>query len=689
MIKRVSLFILFVCCLSTTVAAQQSYDDIDFPPLNKFEKPNVVKFTTHNGIRFFLIEDHELPLIDLDVSIRTGGIQVPDSLTGLAGITGIVMRSGGTESIPSDSLNVLIENNAARLSTNIGFTSTSAGLNVLQEDFDKLLPVFVDVLMNPAFPAEKIALAKKQKKSAISRRNDNVNSIVSREFDQLIYGENSVYGRVPQYATINNINRKEITAFHKKNFVGKNMMVGVVGDFQANEMKETLKEAFKQIPAGHENSLKFPDTDYDYVSSINFINKPAVTQATVFVGHIGGKRPNPDYPKIQVMNNVLSGGFSGRLMQKVRTDLGLAYAVGGQYDLDKFYPGEFYVMVKTKNSTVAEAIDAIIKQLKRLQNEPISQDELEQTKDQFFNSLVFRNTSYKQILGRIMRKKYKRMPENSFEKFVRGVRSTTIPDVQDMAQQYLHPDNLQILVVGKKDKVLPQLQKYGDVNIIKLNIPKPSNNKHPKSIQGNTKKGAELLSEMSKAVISPGTQVKKLTLKGEVKARGRAIPATIVIKYPDFIKQTITAMGREIVLKLKDGTATMSMGDKKRTLPSSSPQAAGLKATLNRSIVSVALKADELEPKFTGTTQFNDKTYDVIKVKVSGKVLTLLLDQKTSLPRIERFKKFVPKKGKQATIEKHLSNWTAKDGLTFPYTQTTYIGGKKRASINYSSHSVN
>src|SRR5699024_9438574 len=133
---------------------------------------------------------------------------------------------------------------------------------------------------------------------------------------------------------------------------------------------------------------------------------------------------NPDYAEIQVMNNVLSGGFSGRLMQVVRTELGLAYAVGGQYDLDKFYPGQFYVMVKTKNGTVAEAIDAIIKQLKWLQNEPISEDELELTKDQFFNSLVFRNTSYEQILSRIMSNQYRHMPKDAFEEFVEGVRNT-------------------------------------------------------------------------------------------------------------------------------------------------------------------------------------------------------------------------------------------------------------------------
>ncbi len=689
MIKRISFLILFAYCLTTAGLAQQSYDEIDFPELDEFEKPEVVKFTTDNGIRFFLIEDQELPLIDMNVRIRTGGVQVPDSLTGLAGITGSVMRSGGTESIPSDSLNQLLANNAARISTGIGFTAGSAGMNVLKEDFDKLLPVFVDVLMNPAFPEEKIALAKKQAKSALSRRNDNVSQVASREFNQLIFGENSVYGRTTEYATISNIDRQEVVAFHEENFVGENMMVGVVGDFEAEEMKQKLKEAFGQIPAGEENNLDFPEVDYNYASTINFINKPAVTQATVYLGHIGGTRPNPDYAEIQVMNNVLSGGFSGRLFQVIRTDMGLAYAVGGQYDLDKFYPGKFYVMVKTKNATVSEAIDAIIHELERLQNEPISEEELELTKDQFFNSLVFRNTSYEQILGRIMRNEYRRMDEDAFNEFVEGVRTTTIPEVQEMAQQYIHPDELQILVVGKKEAVLDQLQKYGDVNIIDISIPKPGADEEQKVVKGDAEEGAKLLAKMSDAIIAPGTKVNTLSLEGEVKIMGRTLPTTMTFHFPNALEQTIQTAGGEIVISYKDGTATMSRAGQKRTLPASSPMVSNLKAALNRSIVTIAMKADELNPQYLGEATFENQTYDKLSVNVSGKTLTLLLDRETHLPRLMRFQKFSPRLGKNITVETRFSDWTSKEGVTFPYTQASYANGKKAATAAFSSHSVN
>src|SRR5699024_2500407 len=298
--------------------------------------------------------------------------------------------------------------------------------------------------------------------------------IAKREVDKLIYGNDSKYSRFVEYATVNNVTREDILNFHKKNFIGQNMMIGLVGDFDTNTMKEKLRSAFNNIPADDETSFPFPEVNYDYKSTINFVNKSNVNQSTVLLGHIGDMRDNPDYAEVQVMNNVLSGGFSGRLFQKIRSDMGLAYSVGGQYGMSNtFYPGQFYVQVRTKSASTAKAIDAIIKEIKHLQNDPIGQDELQDTKDQFLNSLVFRNTSYEQILNRRINNEYRGLPADAFEQFIEGIKSTTVEDVQKMAQTYLHPDKLQILVVGNKDEIGNQLQQFGDVNTIDISIPQP------------------------------------------------------------------------------------------------------------------------------------------------------------------------------------------------------------------------
>ncbi len=669
-----------------TQETQNPYENMEFPELADFEKPEVETFTTDNGIKFFLVEDNELPLINVNANIRTGGVQVSNNKAGLASITGSVIRSGGTENYSADSLNAMLENNAASIETGIGFTSGNASMNVLRDDFDEILPVFVDVLTNPAFPKDKIELAKTQTKSSISRRNDNTQQIGFREFDRLIYGKNSVYGRNTEYASVNNISREDLVQFHENNFVAENMMIGVVGDFEAAEMKKKLRNAFGDIPAGNENDLNFPDVNYNWESSINFVNKSDVNQSFVLMGHLGGMRDNPDYAKVQVMNRVLSGGFSGRLMQVVRTEMGLAYSVFGQYGMNSFYPGNFYAGVMTKSSTTAEAIDAIIKQIERLQKEPITNKELQDTKDQILNSSVFEYDSYEEVLRQQMSYDYRGLPSDAFEQYIEGVKSTTIEDVQNVAQKYLNPDSLQILVVGNKDEIGDQLQKYGDVDTVDISIPEPGSGDQ-EMVKGNAQKGQELLAKMANAVINTDTELNTLILEGEVMMQGQKMPMTTTINYPDAITQNVQGPMGEVQLIYKDGSGTMKVGERERPMP---PQMAkGLKTTLNRSFISIAKNATDMDPQFLGTEEVDGTTYNKLNVSVNGSNVTLLLDQETNYPDVVRYKQFNPQAGSQVTVENRQSNWQVVDGVAYPYLQETLQDGSKQSEVTYESHEVN
>jgi predicted Zn-dependent peptidase len=697
--KRLSIFLLlavfaFACSQTEQITdSQQSpenntnpYENMDFPELNDFQKPEVETFTTENGITFYLVEDQELPLINVSARVRTGGVLNPNEKAGLASITGTVMRSGGTETYPADSLNTLLENRAASIETGIGFTSGNANMDVLKEDFDDLLPVFIDVLTNPAFPKDKIELAKTQQKSSISRRNDNPQQIGVREFQALIYGDDSPYGRTTEYETINNITREDLVNFHDKHYSASNMMVGIVGDFDAEKMKKQLRNSFGDLPAGDETQLKFPEVDYKPQSSINFIEKSDVNQSFVMLGHIGGMRDNPDYAKVQVMNRVLSGGFSGRLMQVVRTEMGLAYSVFGQYGMNSFYPGMFYAGVMTKSSTTAEAIDAIIEQIERLQNEPITKQELQDVKDQILNSSVFEYDSYEEVLNERLSNEYRGLPADAFEQYIEGVKATTIEDVQSVAQEYLDPENLQILVVGNKEEIGDQLEKYGDVNEIDITIPEPGSSDKP-LVEGDTEKGKEWLSKMTDAVIKGDTELNSLSLSGEMNMQGRKMPMSTTITYPDAIEQTINGPMGEIKITYEDGSGKMITGGQERPLP---PQMAkSLKSTLNRSFLSIAQSADQVNPQYMGNEELDGNSYAKVNVTVDGSNITLLIDQKTHYPDVIRYKQFNPQMGQQVTVENHHSDWRVVDGIAYPYLQETIIDGNKSGEAIYKSHEVN
>jgi predicted Zn-dependent peptidase len=577
------------------------------------------------------------------------------------------------------------------METGIGVTNGTASMNVLKEDFEKLIPVCVEVLTNPAFADEKIELAKTQTKSSISRRNDDVQQIGTREFQRLIYGTDSRYGRNTEYETVNNISREDLVSFHDEHFTAENMMVGVVGDFDSDEMKEKLEETFGQLPAGDETTLEFPKVDYEPQSSINFINKPDVNQSFVMLGHIGGMRDNPDYAKVQVMNQVLSGGFSGRLLQEVRTEKGLAYSAFGQYEMSSFYPGTFYAGVMTKSSTTAEAIDAVITEIERLRNEPITQKELQDTKDQILNSSVFEYDSYEEVLSQQMSYDYRGLPSDAFEQYIEGVKGTTVDDVQRVAKEYLKPDQLEILAVGNEEEIGDQLKKYGDVNEIDISIPEPGSDQQAAS--GDAEKGEQLLNQMAEAILS-GTEVNTLTLEGEIVRFGQQIPGgsmsmktTQTIDYPDAVEQSIETPQGKINMSYKDGEGTMTMMEQERPLPPQQAQA--LKEALNRDYVAVSLNKDNLDPQFLGMGEFEGEQFAKVAININDKDITYFIDTETYLPRLMRYQQFNPQAGQQIQVEDRFSDWQSVDGIQYAFSQHSFADGEKNTEANYESVSVN
>lgn len=685
--------ILFALLTVSTVQAQQSYDQLNFPALNDFNRPEVHTFQLDNGIKFYLVQDRELPLIKVRAKVRAGEVQVNNHKLGLSQVTGEAMRNGGTESIPSDSLNQLLENKAANMETGFGFSSGSARMNLLKEDFDTLLPVFIDLMVNPALPQEKIELAKKQLKSQISRRNDNQGQIAQREFSRLIYGKQSVYGRIPQYATVNNIERKDVESFHDQAFDGKDMRVGVVGDFDMDSMETRLRSAFASYPDGTENELRFPDINYQYQSTVNFIHKSDVNQSLIRMGHLGGKRTNPDYATIQVMNNILSGGFSGRILQKIRTELGLSYSPGGQFGMNTFYPGLFYVSVRTKSSSTAEVINAVKEVIRNLQTEKVTEEELNDAKSQFLNSLVFQYDSHEEVLSRQMDLAYKGLPSNTLERFVDSLKQVTREDVLKAARKYLKPDQMEILVVGNKQQIGDQLESFGSVNRIDISIPKPgSRDGEASTATGDTAAGKKWLKKMAATVLPEKGELGRLVVTTQSTQYNSRIPSgkmsmdkTVTIDFPDNMKTELNTPQGKMVMQLKDGKATRKVNGKVSELPASS--ARQIKNGLRRNFLNIASSSDTLTVASLGETTLDDSTYIQLSLKGLNHAPTLYIDPETYLPYMLTFSRFSSRQGETVTIKTYFDNWKTRNGIMYPFEQSSYrddskISGTKVEKIN-------
>jgi len=688
--KKLNLLLILILFTSLfqLAEAQKSWDEIEYPPLNGFEKPDVEIFELDNGITFYLVEDVELPLINLRVLVRTGGVLVANEKTGLQSIAGTVMRSGGTTSISGDALNELLEDRAARMETGIGLTSGSASMNVLKDDFDDLLPVFIDLLQNPAFPEDRIDLAKTQQKSGITRRNDETIPIGIREFQKLIYGNESVYARNTEIETVDNITREDLVDFHARSFVGENMMIGVIGDFNAEEIKPILSDAFSAIPAGDPLELEFPEINYEYENTINFVDKRDVNQSFVMLGHIGGTRENPDYAKLQVMNRILSDGFSGRLMRIVRSQMGLAYSVFGQYGSNNFYPGMFYAGVMTQSETTAEAINAILDQIRRLQEEPVSEQELSDVIDRFLNSLVFEYDSRASVLNERMSYDYAGLDPDTFNQLVEEIQAVTIEDVQEVAQEYLRPDMLHILVVGNGEEIGDQLDQYGEVNEVDISIPMPGDDEEV--VAGDAAGGSEWINRMASAVL-PGGSIDGdfvfeatniiYTPQGEMNLE---IKQTANFETETMISEVQTPMAL-VTMKIEDGQGTMTMGGNEMPMPPA--QRDQVMAEFYRSHVYLSINKDNLDVEYLGMQEMDNETYAHIRVN-DEITLNLYLDPETALPMITTYRQFDPQSGGNVTVKMVSSDWREADGVMVPYETSVYSDDSMVSLTTITTHSV-
>lgn len=675
--------------MTTALQAQQRHDELTFPEINRFSMPDVVTFELRNGIKFYLVENRELPLISMTMLVRAGSFMEPIEKTGLASLTGEVMRSGGTTSRSHTELNEMLEQRAASIETGFGLTSGSASMSVLKEDFDDLLPVFLDVVRNPAFPEDRITLSKTQRSSGIMRRNDNAMAVAAREFSKLIYGASTPYARQIEFATLEAITRDDLVAFHQQVMVGRNMMIAVIGDFNARDMRRKLERTFGSIPAGTATRLNLPDVNYEFKPSVNFVAKNDVNQSNIRIGHIGGRRllpngnPNPDFAALQLMNEILSGGFSGRLLQVIRTDMGLAYSVGGGFQSLPLYDGVFFVTLSTASANTALAVEATVNEIARLQAETVTQRELDDAKDRILNSLVFRYDSRAAVLNERISNEFNGLPADAFNRYIQELGTVSIADIQRVARTYLQPENMQVLVVGNENEIgAEQLERMGTINRIDITIPRPVVARAEGA--GDADRGAAVLRNMASALVADGVTFNAVEYVGKLSQGPMTIDSKVTLAFPDSLVQEMsTAMGEQTLI-YANGSAKVVAGPNEQALPPAFAEQ--LKSTLDRHYLNPALLSGMMSAEYVGEEDEEGEVY--AKVFIAELNMTLWVSTATGLPYKVVVKEFNPQMGAEVEAVTVMKDWAMADGVYLAYTTESYANGQPAGSFVITSHTV-
>jgi zinc protease len=443
---------------------QMKFKPVEFTP------PDADRVVLENGMVVYLLEDHELPLISVSATLRTGGWLDPTDKVGLAAVTGSVMRTGGGGGLSSEQVDEELEQVAASLSISIGRQSGSASLDVLAKDFKKGLAILAGLVRRPAFEPARLELAKLQAVEGIRRRQDNPGSVVGREFLKVLYGPNHPTARESTIDSITRITRDDVVTFYQQTIHPNGIILGVTGDFDKQAMLASLREVFGDWKKGEVPELTIADAPEAAAGrrTIRFINKET-SQTHLRVGQLSIRENDPDYVALAIANDILGGSsFRSRLFNDVRTKRGLAYSVGSRLNAGVHDQGVWLMRAETKLPSTHEVIERFVANMARMRTELVTNEELDEAKEAYVNSFVFSFASPSAIVNRLVELEYDGLPKDFLQQLRERVVKLTKEEILAAAKKHWHPDRLTIVAVGLGETLPKVLSSFGDAKEIKL-----------------------------------------------------------------------------------------------------------------------------------------------------------------------------------------------------------------------------
>ena len=405
----------------------------------------------NNGMVLLTSEQRALPMVSIELLIEAGSRHEPADQAGLANLTSKLLIYGTKQRTAvqiSDTLDFI----GASLEAGCGHDTASVSMTVLKKDLTTGLELLADVLTQSTFPQAEIDRQKQAIIASIRAAEEEPGIVAAKAFAAVLFPD-SPYGRPVEgsEASVKALQQKSLRDFFARNYRPNRSIIAVVGDVSEQEIAKALNGAFRAWAKG-EPSGQAPVPAKVGESKVLRINKD-LTQANIVLGHNGVARGNPDYYALQVMNYVLGGGgFSSRAMDSIRNERGLAYSVYSYFAAEKSH-GAFEFIMQTKNETALEAIRIATEEMRRMREQPVTEQELSDAKDYLIGSFPLRFDTNRKVAGFLSQVEYFELGLDYPDRYADLIRKVTRDDVQRVAKQYLQPERLITVIVGNLKKI--------------------------------------------------------------------------------------------------------------------------------------------------------------------------------------------------------------------------------------------
>jgi zinc protease len=431
--------------------------------------PTWTRTTLPNGAQLVVVEKHDLPLVSFNVNFVGGSNNYePADKLGVASFTA-QMLSEGTATKTGEQLADAQQLLGTQIGAGVGGESGSIGFTALKDKLEPALALLTDMLEHPSFPADALERIRGRTLVGLQQAKDNPNAIASNVFARVTYGDQHPYGRVVTEATVKNVTRDDVVAFHKQYFQPGRAVITVAGDVTPAQVKAAVEKALAAWPAGGAKpTFDYPQAPAPKAASIYLVDKPGAAQSVFAIGLTGPARDTPDYYALQVMNTILGGLFQSRINHNIREVKGYSYGVNSAFAFGRG-PGPFRAGGGIVTAKTDSALIEFMKEFKGARGEvPFTDDEIAQGKAALVQGLPARFSSVQATGGSIGSLYVQDLPESYFRDYARNVEAVTRDDLVRVAKKYVDMEHLNIVIVGDRATIEENLRKTGIAPIVVL-----------------------------------------------------------------------------------------------------------------------------------------------------------------------------------------------------------------------------
>jgi zinc protease len=425
----------------------------------KFALPPIHRAKLASGLELLVVEQHELPTVNVSMLVHAGSAANPPGKLGLAGLVA-AMLDEGTERRTANEIADELAGLGSSLSVRADWDTSRVGLFTLKRHLARSLDIFTDVLLHPTFPDEELQRQRSQALTNLVRLRDQPTTLASLAIDAVLYGESHPYGRpeMGNESTLKAITRDDIAGFYRTHFRPNQASLIVVGDVTVAEATKLFESGLAELKPSDMEPVRLPNPPDRVATGITLVDKPGAAQSVISVGQLGVLRNSPDYFRLLVMNTIFGGQFSSRLNMNLREDKGYTYGARSSFEWRQ-QPGPFVASASVQTAVTAPALAEFLKEFSDLAGgRPVTEKELEFAKASITRGFPGNFETSRDIAGRLEDLVEFGLPNDYFNTVVPKVSAVTGDDVMRVATKYIHPEYLNVIVVGDRSQIESKLR---------------------------------------------------------------------------------------------------------------------------------------------------------------------------------------------------------------------------------------